>query len=262
MAGYYGTEQQQALQRRTHEMRDWIAATPGIYNAGRFMGVEDPDRVPPHVIETILARDGMLGLRMISPAQAATWFPKLQGMGYRIDTWDILVGSAQHAGERAAAVIAEGMPAAIDVLPRLAGAEAPETRVAQRFLAENGLAPFSGAMLSASPPQARTVMLGGGDLAAIGHAYFPHNEHSPFRAYAWVGLIAVAEAQRGKGLGRLVNALLVKAAIEELGASHVYEMVGRQNLASRRMVEACGLSVAADVLCGVAMPAATDRFTR
>jgi L-amino acid N-acyltransferase YncA len=100
-----------------------------------------------------------------------------------------------------------------------------------------------------------------GAIAACGHAYFPHNRHSPFSRHAWVGLVAVAQAQRGKGLGRLVNAMLLDAAARELQAGHVYELVGASNTASRKMVESCGLRLADDLLCGVATPTEEGRFT-
>ena len=264
MAGFFGTDRQQALQRRTHEMRDWIAATPGIYNAGRFAGVDDPDRQPWSAMETMLERDGLLGLRMISPRQAARCFPRLEAMGCRIDTWDIFVGGAHDAGRRARTVAARGMPAGIAARLPLADAEGDETRRVQRFLADGGLAPFPGAMLAARPPLAKTIALGdeSGAVAATGHAYFPHNAHSRFCGHAWIGLVAVAGAWRGKGLGRLVSALLVRAAFDELDARCVYAMVAPSNEASRRMVEGCGLRLAPDLRCGVAVPARAARFTR
>ena len=119
MAGFYGTEEQQALQRRTQEMRDWIASTPGIYNAGRFIGVDDPDRVPEPLIEEMLARDGLIGFRMISPAQADRIFPPLEAGGYRIDTWDILVGTPDTAGVEAGAITGRPVPEGITVQPFL-----------------------------------------------------------------------------------------------------------------------------------------------
>ncbi|TPI31989.1 GNAT family N-acetyltransferase [Mesorhizobium sp. B3-2-1] len=264
MAGYFGTDHQQALQRRTHEKRHWIAATPGIYNAGRFMGVDDPDRLPWSALETMLGRDGLLGLRMISPQQAVRCFPRLEAMGCRIDTWDILTGEPHDAGRRAQAIIARGMPGGIAMRSPLTNAKSADTRSVQQFLAAHGLAPFPGTMLAARPPRAMTIVLGDdrGRIAATGHTYFPHNTHSPFCDHAWLGLVAVAEPWRGKGLGRLVNALLVDCAFSELGARQVYEMVAPSNQVSRRMAEGCGLRHAADLRCGVAMPAGTAMFTR
>lgn len=156
------------------------------------------------------------------------------------------------------------MLAGVAILPALEDAESLETRRVQEFLAVNGLAPFPGAMLAAEPARAKTIVLGeeSGQIIATGHAYFPHNTYSPYCEHAWIGLIAIAQACRGKGLGRFINALLIAAAFDELGARCVYEMVAPSNEASRRMVEGCGLRLAADLRCGVAVPAAAARFTR
>ncbi|TPM79146.1 GNAT family N-acetyltransferase [Mesorhizobium sp. B2-3-3] len=262
--GLFGSEYQQELQKRTHEMRHWITATPGIYNAGRFMGIDDPDRQPWSAMEAMLERDALLALRMISPRQVAHFFPRLQATGCRVDTWDIFIGEPHEAGRQARAILARNLPAGIAILPQLADAESAETRAVQQFLAASGLAPFSGTMLVARPPLAKTIVLGdeSGAIAATGHAYFPHNAHSLFCEHAWIGLLAVAESWRGKGLGRLLNSMLVDCAFAELGARFVYEMVSPSNDKSRRMIEGSGLRLAPDLRCGVATPANTARFTR
>lgn len=263
MTGFFGTNHQQELQRRTHEVRDWIAATPGVYNAGRFIGVDDPDNLEPGTLARMLARDGMLGLRMISPQQAARHFPPLEAAGCRIDCWDILVGDRHDAGERARALTDRTLPEGMELLPRLDDPVSSATVRVQEFLAANGLAPFPGAMLAGDELRAKTIVLAkAGRIVATGHAYFPHNEHSPFHRHAWLGLVAVEDCWRGKGLGILVNALLIRAAFEELGAQRVYEMVAPSNIASRRMVEACGLRLDPALRCGVAVPADAARFTR
>ncbi|TPM21585.1 GNAT family N-acetyltransferase [Mesorhizobium sp. B2-3-5] len=264
MLGLFGTEHQRALQQRTHEMSNWIAATPGIYNAGRFMGIDDPDTQPWSAMESMLGRDGLLGLRMITPQQVAKFFPLLEAAGCRIDTWDIFVGEPQDAGVQAQAIVDGEMPVGIAIRPPLADAESAETREVQQFLAASGLAPFPGTMLAVRPPLGKTIVLEdeSGAIAATGHAYFPHNTHSPFHKHAWIGLIAVAESCRGRGLGRYVNALLVDCAFGELGARAVYEMVGPSNATSRRMVLGCGLHLAPDLRCGVAVPSDAARFTR
>lgn len=264
MSGYFGTERQRALQERTHAFRDWMAETPGIYNAGRFIGTDDPDQVAWADLEAILDRDDILGFRMVTADQASRFFPGLEAKGYRIDTWNIFTAPVVDIASRIADILASGLPDGLHIAPPLPGPEASDTRLLQQFLADNGMAPLSGTMLASAPPVAKTIVLAdaGGAIAACGHAYFPHNRHSPFSRHAWIGLIAVAQAQRGKGLGRLVNAMLLDAAARELQAGHVYELVGASNTASRRMVESCGLGLASDLVCGVATPAREDRFTR
>ncbi len=263
MSGFFGTDRQQELQRRTCLMRDRVAQTPGLYNAGRFTGIDDPARFPPAVLHRMLARDGLLGFRMISPPQAALIFPRLEARGCRIDRWDIFVGEPAGAGARAQALAGIPLPDGISVQPAPADPDGADTLRVQQFLAGNGLAPFPGTMLVAAPPEGITIVLAEGErIAAAGHAYFPHNAHSRFRGHAWIGLIAVDERWRGKGLGRLLNARLIRAAFDELHALHVYEMVAPSNAASRRMVESCGLRLDPALHSGVAVPSAAPRFTR
>ncbi|MBL6430524.1 MAG: hypothetical protein HPM95_02065 [Alphaproteobacteria bacterium] len=56
--------------------------------------------------------------------------------------------------------------------------------------------------------------------------------------------------------------MMVVAAFRDLGASHVYELVSAANEVSRRMVEACGLRHAPDLVCGLATREQAARFTR
>jgi GNAT superfamily N-acetyltransferase len=216
------------------------------------------------VLETILQRDRILGFRMISPGQAERYFPRLSDRGFRVDTWDVFMGDAEEVRRRVATLLEKGTPEGILVQPPLKDPEGAETRRVQEFLSANGLAPMSGSMLVGKPGEAATLVFTDRDdsVVATGHAYFPHNAHSGHHRDAWVGLIAVAERMRGTGLGRYVNARVLLSAIDDLRARRVYELVGTTNLASRRMVEACGLTHAPDLLCGVAMPPDTGRFTR
>lgn len=98
-------------------------------------------------------------------------------------------------------------------------------------------------------------------MAACAHAYLPHNRHSVREKTAWVGLVAVAPDQRGRGLGRRINARAICMAVQALGADAIYELVSADNVPSRRMVEACGPRLRADLLCGIGT-AGTQRFTK
>jgi RimJ/RimL family protein N-acetyltransferase len=90
----------------------------------------------------------------------------------------------------------------------------------------------------------------------------PHNAYSPYHDYAWGGLVAVAEPHRGKGLGKVINALMIDRVFRDLKASHIYELVSASNVVSRRMVEACGLRLEPALTCGMATPHQSGRFTK
>src|SRR5690606_358391 len=101
-----------------------------------------------------------------------------------------------------------------------------------------------------------------GPIAAAAHGYLPHNDHSQYRRYAWGGLVAVADSQRGKGLGTYINARMIVGAFSDLDATHVYELVSASNIPSRRMVESCGLRHEPALVCGLATSTDSARFTR
>ncbi len=112
-------------------------------------------------------------------------------------------------------------------------------RLVQICMAENSIAPFSGAMLLGKVVPAVTVAFADTDgrIVATAHANMAFNAHSKFRSTAWVGLITVAAQQRRCGLGRSINALAIMEAFESLGADAIVEFVHSDNTASRRMIE-------------------------
>lgn len=67
---------------------------------------------------------------------------------------------------------------------------------------------------------------------------------------------------RKRGVGLHVNALAIKAAVTELGASRVQQYARTSNIASCRMIQRCGLSLRADMRSGIAQPAGAQSFTR
>ena len=77
----------------------------------------------------------------------------------------------------------------------------------------------------------------------------------------WGGLVAVAESQRGKKIGRCVN-VIDQRNIHILGAEMIYELVSFTNPPSRRMVEACGLSFDPTVRCAGAVRQTPGWFAR
>jgi hypothetical protein len=113
----------------------------------------------------------------------------------------------------------------------------------QKFMADNSIAPFSSRMLMGDlgPAAIPYIRDSAGRIVACAHAYFPHNRHSARKNTAWIGLVAVAEQQRGRRLGSRINARAICLAIQTPGADAIYELVAPGNDPSRRMVESCGL---------------------
>jgi len=264
MAGHFGTPMQRTLQMRAEEAADWIKATPGACQAGRFMGCDDPDRLGWERINEFIERDGLCGFRLISAAQADTIKERLAAQDCRFDTWDVFVGERSIALTASEEIVSRGLPDGFADLPIPTDPVSEDMQHLQAMMGAAGVVPFSGSLLAGARGPVTTKALGDRDrnVVAAAHGYMPHNAHSDHHQYAWGGLVAVAEAMRGKGLGTYVNAQMIVSVFRGLGATHVYELVSATNIPSRKMVEACGLRHEPGLICGLATPNESTRFTR
>lgn len=258
----YGTEQQVSLRHKVDNSVGWLITTPGACHGGRFFATDDPDLLGWDVIFKHLQEDGVFGFRLIAAEDMREIEAKLAEQGYGIDYWDVFSARAN--------TIREALRT-LDLAPppgyRLIDAETltyPDTiREAQAFMAANGIAPMSAAMLSGRHgPCVLTAITGpNGAIVATAFGYFPHNVHSPLEDTGWGGLVAVDPDHRGEGLGTLANALMMRGMIEQKGARAIYELVSAGNEHSRRMAERCGLSFDTTVKAGLAGPEGSERFT-
>jgi hypothetical protein len=264
MSGYFGTKTQQHLQAQAEASVAFIDATPGACQAGRTMGCDDPDQLGWERIEEFLDRDGVCGFRLIPAIQAEKLRSGLSERNFRFDTWDVFLADRASALSAAEIVISRGLPDGLTELGRPAEPEGEYTVRIQALMASAGVVPFSGSLLVGALGRATTVAIGdkNGTIVAAAHGYLPHNTRSAYHRYAWGGLVAVAESQRGKGLGNYVNARMIVSVLRDLDATHVYELVSASNAPSRRMVESCGLRHEPGLVCGLATPRESTRFTR
>ena len=264
MAGYFGTEFQQRLQAGAEESVHFINATPGACQNGRTMGCDDADQLGWDRIDEFLVRDGICGFRLIPPVNAERIRAHVTRRGFRFDTWDVFLADRADALASSEAIISQGLPDGLTDLDSPTEPEGEYTGHIQSLMSAAGVVPFSGTFLVGGLGPAITIAIGDdkGAVVAAAHGYMPHNAYSPYHRYAWVGLVAVAEPHRGKGLGNYVNARTITKAFCDLDATHVYELVSATNAPSRRMVQACGLRPEPDLVCGVATPLRSERLTK
>ncbi|TCU20484.1 GNAT family N-acetyltransferase [Rhizobium sullae] len=259
---YYGTEKQQRLQRQCDEAQAMIAATPGLVQAGRFFSVDDIDRIDWAFVEDRLASDGLFGFRMMPTTRIEEVHEKL-GPSYRLDRWSVFSADRDTAIAACTPILEADLPDGLTRIGLIDDSGDAAIRLIQIGMAENGIAPFSGAMLLGKIVPAVTVAFADTDsrIVATAHANMAFNAYSKHRSTAWAGLITVAAQQRRRGLGRSINALAIMAALENLGANAIVEFVHSDNTASRRMIESCGLRLDPTLVCGLAVPIVDARFT-
>lgn len=263
MSGYFGTEMQQRLQAQAEASVDFINATPGACQTGRTMGCDDPDLLGWERIEEFLERDGVCGFRLIPTDKLDELKSRLMKRGYRFDTWDVFLADRATALYASEVILSRRLPDGLIEMERPTDPESEYTRRIQAFMGAAGVVPFSGSLLTGALGSATTMAVGdeNGKIVATSHAYMPHSAHSPYHRHAWGGLVAVGESQRGRGLGNYVNARMIVSVFRDLDATHVYELVSATNVPSRRMVESCGLRPEPTLVCGLATPTDSTRFT-
>lgn len=264
MSGYFGTPLQQCLQAQAEASVDFINATAGACQTGRTMGCDDLDRLGWDRIGQFLDRDGICGFRLIPADKADALRSYLTKRNFGLDIWDVFVADRAKALAASEAIVSRGVPDGLTDLDNPTEPESDYTVRIQTLMGAAGVVPFSGSLLVGALGPATTVATGdgGGSVVAAAHGYLLHNAHSPYHRYAWGGLVAVADSQRGKGLGNYINARMIVSVFHDLGATHVYELVSASNEPSRRMVASCGLRHERGFFCGIATSKDSARFTR
>ena len=264
MPGYFGTPIQERLQAQAEASTEFIGMTPGACQAGGIMGCDDPNRLGWERINGLIERDGVFGFRLIPATRVDEVRAQLAAKDCRFDTWDVYVADRESALAASEAILTRGLPDGLDELAMPTDPESDYMGRVQALMGAAGVVPFSGSLLAGSLGPVATPAVGDrdGNVVAAAHGYLPHNVHSAYHRYAWGGLVAVAEAQRGKGLGTFINARMIVSVFCDLDATHVYELVSATNAPSRRMVVSCGLRPEPGLVCGIATPNDSARFTR
>ncbi len=262
MRQYLGNETQVRLQRKADEWSDWLYDTRGACHPGRFLGTDEPEALGWDVIKRHLRDDRVFGFRMIAAEDVDALNDRLADLGFRIDFWDVYSGAADRILAAAGPLINLPLPEGLSLIDKTDLKDAETVRHIQECMLRNGVAPFSGKLLSGASIPCCTIAVcnAHGSAVATAYGYLPYNRHSRHEKTAWGGLVCVDKSQRGKGLGKLVNALMLRGCVTDLGAERVQQFVSSDNESSRRMVEHCGLQYDPSVKCGIATSAG-ERFT-
>ena len=239
MSGYYGTDTQQRMQRKSDRLTPWVMNTPGACLTGRVMGTDDPDRLGWDIIRDHLAEDGAYSFRWIGPAGLDRIRRETHDLGVTIHGWDGYANDAVALRRSIAAPLARDLPAGMarQVVDAAAAIDL------QRFFVENQIAPLSASVLTGRICQARSIVIRAPDgmIAAAGFVGMMQNRFSPLHDCAWAGLIASATQHRGQGLGLRITCELIRSALDDLGARRVMGFAAPDNLASKAMLARCGL---------------------
>jgi len=113
----------------------------------------------------------------------------------------------------------------------------------QEVMQACGIAPLPGYVLRGKLLNCVSVMVKAPDnsIAGTGIGVLRHHPNGPFKKAAHVGFLATKPELRRKGLGKTALAKVNKVLIDEYAIDLLHTGVKKENFASQRTCEACGL---------------------
>lgn len=239
---YFGDEALRQLQRVQDAAVEEHKELPGAVIHARTFSSDDLGQLGLDRLHREMARNGRITLRGARAAEREAAAEALQEFGAAQHHWDLFLGDAAALEEACRPHVKRSLPKGLRLLSVEELDDAALHR-AQVFMDRQGVSPFSKDALAGRLFPAKLLVLCDREEEVVGTAFaaMTHNSYSPFKGFAWVGLIAIHPDLRGQAMGKYMDALGNLAAIEDLGAQATMEFVAQDNLPSRRMLEACGL---------------------
>ena len=259
---YFGTDQQVRLQKKVDELTNWCLDTEGAVNGGRFLGTDDYKTLGWSKIIDLIKDCGVFTFRMIPIETVDELQSNLSKHGMRFDSWSVFSAAKDTIKVHTEPLFELPLPDGYTLVDVSELTDVAVISQIQQCMARSGVVPFTGRLLSGQSLPSVTIAIRdkNANVVATAFGYFPYNQYSKWTSTAWGGLVSVDEAQRGKKLGVLINALMVRGCVEKLGAKEVQEFAAATNKPSRRMIERSGLRLDPSVVSGIATTGSA-RFT-
>ncbi|MBT3142147.1 hypothetical protein KL867_13855 [Ruegeria litorea] len=255
MTDFIGTENSVSVQRRLQDRQPMIAQTPGLVNGGRVLHCLDPDAVGWSVVHQLAGEDKLMGFPVIDHDLALSLIHDKLGPHWKTPVWHALLGSKEQV-LAACSMVIESVPLATGwSVVHHSCPNAAQLEQVQALNAETGVAPYPAYYMrsEAVPVLTTCVYDGAGDLIATASVADRYHRDSRLAGHMFAGMVSVSETKRGRGLGKLVNALALVKSQVQFGWTVATEQVAADNVASRAMIMACGLTHDAGLVSVAAM---------
>jgi len=243
MPEYIGTDRSIALQMRLRARQSDIDRSPHVVNGGRIMHFLDPEETGWDRVRELAEEDGLAGFPVVSPDETIRAIKDELGTHWETPVFDALTGDADRVLSACATVIdAVELPAGW----RACMSECPneqEIAEVQALNAETGVAPYPAYYMrsEALPVLTACIRDDKGKLVATASVADRYHTDSRLGGHVFAGMVSVSGACRGRGLGKLINALVLAESQRRFGWRVATEQVAADNVVSRSMILACGL---------------------
>lgn len=260
---FSGSDNQVRVQKQIRDRQPWIARTPGVANGGRLLHFVEPEAVGWDRVRELANEDRLAGFPAVRGAETIAAIHQHLGPHWKTPAWDVFLGAAERVVPHCRDLIASiGLPAGWRIEPY----ERPtddQIRAVQALNVETGVSPYPAyySRGDAVPTVTLCILDARGELVATAGAAFRYHAECRLAGTLFAGMVSVSPSHRGKGLGKLVNAVMMVESHTLFAWTTVKEQVATDNVPSRAMIRACGLDNS-EGLVSVAAINSDEAFTR
>ena len=263
MAAFVGDDSSIALQKRLQGRQAMIARAPDLANGARLLHVVMPEETGWDRVGALAEEDGLLGFPFVAAKSFEQELERRLGPRWNRHVWQALQGPAERVLAACATVIAA---VALPDDWRVAFHDRPndaEIDEIQSLNAATGVSPYPAyyTRSEALPVLTACIRDETGALVATASVADRYHPEGRLGGHVFAGMVSVSARCRGKGLGKLVNALALSESHRRFGWRVATEQVAPDNAASRAMILACGLEHQ-DGLVSVAVTKSRESFSR
>lgn len=260
---FSGSDSQIRVQKQIRDRHPWITRTPGAANGGRLLHFVEPETVGWDRVRELANEDRLAGFPAVRGAETISAIHEHLGPHWKTPAWDVFLGAAEHVVPHCRDLIDS-----VRLPPgwRREAHERPtdeQIRSVQTLNAETGVSPYPAyySRGDAVPVITLSILDAGGELVATASAAFRYHAECRLAGTLFAGMVSVSPSHRGKGLGKLVNAVMMIESQKAFAWTTVKEQVAVDNVPSRAMIKACGLDNS-EGLVSVAAINSDEAFTR
>jgi len=243
MLDFIGTDNSIAVQKRLRDRQFEIAQSPNLVNGGRVLHFLEPEITGWDNVREQAEVDKLAGFPVFSRDTIVPQIKKRLGPNWKTPSWNVHLGLEDQVLSACIHVInSVELP---DDWQTTIHSQPNEDQVAeiQTLNFESGVAPYPAYYTRSEVVPVITVCIHDNCAKLVATASVADRYHPDSRlgGHVFAGMVSVSDNHRGKGLGKIINAIALVESHKQFGWQVATEQVAADNPASRAMIVACGL---------------------
>ncbi|SLN56648.1 hypothetical protein ROA7450_02936 [Roseovarius albus] len=243
------------LQQNLRDRQPEIGKTPSLANGGRILHVLNPEEIGWGTLREIAEQDGIIGFPLVQAEQTIAQIKEHLGARWETPKWLVYRGARAQVLKACSEVqFAATLPEGWQVAHHITPSDQVITEV-QELNLNTGVAPYPAYYMKSEAVPVLTSFIRDdlGSVVATASVADRYHPQGRLAGHVFAGMVSVGATYRGRGLGKLINALALIESAERFNWEVATEHVAADNPASRAMIAACGLDEAEGLRSVIAM---------